>query len=149
MRLRKVLVRGLYEDGLCEGSAEEAYPIYATHRTGAAIGAYNEAETLELMFTFFANLESSMKRWTQQTPLMPVLGTVFITGGSHHPMPASTFKGCVKLCAARFEEAMVWGGSVLRQDGSEARRREYDEHEEFFGEAPKERIKGSKGKVAK
>jgi hypothetical protein len=134
MRLRKVLVRGLYEDGLCEGSAEEAYPIYAVHRTGPLRGTYNEAETLELMFTFFANLQSSMERWTRKTPLMPVLGTLFITGGSKHPMPASTFRGCAKLCAARFEQAMVWGGPVIRPDGTQARLREFAEHADFFGE---------------
>jgi hypothetical protein len=132
MLLRKVLVSRLYDKGVCDGSAEEAYP---PRWTKGPDKVYDEDRTVETMGTFFGRLRNELDPWTNSTPIMPVLGTLFLSGQSHHSMPASTFKRVREQCARHFNAAMVWGGVALNPQGIQTKLLAFADNASFFESA--------------
>jgi hypothetical protein len=133
MLLRYVLVSRLYDQALCDGLAHEAYPPrWVKSASSAGDVAYDEDRTVETMGMFFARLANELAPWTNSTPIMPVLGTNFLSGQQHHTMPASTFSRVREQCARHFDMAMVWGGVEFNQNGSQKRLRTFAENAAFF-----------------
>jgi hypothetical protein len=134
--LRTILVSRMYDDALCDGIAAESYPPRweIKDSAGRVIG-YDEARTIETMGIFFSRLRGDLSAWTNETPIMPVLGTHFLTGSAHHKMLATTFKGVLRQCTTVFPEAMVCGGIKFKTDQKYERHLRWEEHSDLFEEA--------------
>jgi hypothetical protein len=137
--LRTILVSRMYDDALCDGIAAEAYPPRWETKDAGGIVHHDEARTIELMGIFFSRLRPSLDMWTNETPVMPVLGTHFLTGSAHHRMLASTWKGVLRQCESVFKEAMVWGGIKFKTNQRYERHLRYEEHADFFEEVRRDK----------
>jgi hypothetical protein len=129
----QVLIGELHRAGLCDGIGAEAYPpamIALVH----GIATLNEPLIARYMAIFFSNLRAELEPFLPHCPVVPVLGTQFVSGNSTTPMPASVFRRVRDECAARFDVAMVWGGIDFNEDGTQKRLRAYAENAAYFEE---------------